>query len=69
MGKAMPPLRAEAAAARMADSAANRFWPLYDAHPLTGAAIEVFYADRTLETFGRCGSWLVLVESPSWGLA
>jgi hypothetical protein len=23
---------------------------------LTGVSIEVFYSDRTLETFGRCGS-------------
>ncbi len=30
--------------------------PLFDVHPQTGAAIEVFYADRTLETFGRCGA-------------
>ena len=30
--------------------------PLYDVNPLTGASIEVFYADRTLETFGRCGA-------------
>ncbi|SIO39972.1 hypothetical protein SAMN05443247_04854 [Bradyrhizobium erythrophlei] len=30
--------------------------PLYVAHPQTGAAIEVFYADRTMETFGRCGA-------------
>jgi len=29
--------------------------PLFDVHPRTGASIEVFYADRTLETFGRCG--------------
>src|SRR5271170_2058133 len=29
--------------------------PLYDIHPQTGATVEVFYADRTLETFGRCG--------------
>jgi len=29
---------------------------LYDVHPATGISIEVFYADRTLETFGRCGS-------------
>jgi hypothetical protein len=27
--------------------------PLYDIDPRTGASIEVFYADRTLETFGR----------------
>jgi hypothetical protein len=29
--------------------------PLFDVHPQTGASIEVFYADRTLETFGRRG--------------
>ena len=30
--------------------------PLYDIDPQTGATIEVFYADRALETFGRRGS-------------
>jgi hypothetical protein len=30
--------------------------PLYDIDPRTGVAIEVFYADRELETFGRCGA-------------
>jgi len=30
--------------------------PLYDINPLTGASIEVFWADRTLETFGRSGA-------------
>jgi hypothetical protein len=30
--------------------------PLFDVHPRTGASIEVFYADRTLETFGKCGA-------------
>jgi hypothetical protein len=30
--------------------------PLFDVHPQTGTTIEVFYADRTLETFGRCGA-------------
>jgi hypothetical protein len=50
----MLPLRAEAATARLVNSAANRFEPLYDYHALTGAAIEVFYADRTMETLGRC---------------
>src|SRR6476619_5364492 len=30
--------------------------PLYDIDPQTGTTIEVFYADRTLETFGRCGA-------------
>lgn len=29
--------------------------PLYDIDPRTGASIEVFYADRELESFGRCG--------------
>jgi hypothetical protein len=29
--------------------------PLFDVHPRTGASIEVFYADRALETFGWCG--------------
>jgi len=32
--------------------------PLYDIDPQTGATIEVFYADRELETFGRgCAGW------------
>jgi hypothetical protein len=30
--------------------------PFYDVHPLTGVSIEVFFADRRLETFGRGGS-------------
>jgi hypothetical protein len=30
--------------------------PLYDINPLTGTSIEVFYSDRTLETFGRGGA-------------
>ena len=30
--------------------------PLFDIHPRTGATLEVFYADRTVETFGRCGA-------------
>jgi hypothetical protein len=33
-----------------------RHEPLFDLHPQTGASIEVFYADRALETFGRCGA-------------
>ncbi len=33
-----------------------RHQPLFDVHPWTGATIEVFYADRALETFGRCGA-------------
>ena len=30
--------------------------PLFDIHPQTGSSIEVFFSDRTLETFGRGGS-------------
>ena len=30
--------------------------PLYDINPRTSASIEVFYADRTMETFGRGGA-------------
>jgi hypothetical protein len=30
--------------------------PLYDINPRTGVSFEVFFSDRTLETFGRCGS-------------
>jgi hypothetical protein len=30
--------------------------PLYDIVPETGVSIEVFYLDRTLETFGNCGA-------------
>jgi len=33
-----------------------RHEPVYDVHPRTGAGIEVFYADRALETFGRGGA-------------
>jgi hypothetical protein len=41
----------------------HRHEPLFDTHPVTGASIEVFYADRALETFGRCGAgWF-------WGAA
>jgi hypothetical protein len=29
---------------------------LYDVDPATGVCIEVFYSDRALETFGRCGA-------------
>jgi hypothetical protein len=34
----------------------NRPEPVFDVHPVTGASFEVFYADRTLETFGRAGA-------------
>src|ERR1019366_2445184 len=30
--------------------------PLFDVHPRAGVSIEVFYSDRTLETFGRDGA-------------
>jgi hypothetical protein len=30
--------------------------PLFDVHPQSGISIEVFYADRTLETFGGSGA-------------
>jgi len=33
-----------------------RHEPIYDIDPRTGTSIEVFYADRTLETFGQCGA-------------
>ncbi len=32
---------------------ALRHEPLFDVHPRTGVSFEVFYADRTMETFGR----------------
>jgi hypothetical protein len=35
---------------------APRREPIHDVHPLTGAKVEVFYADRTMETFGRSGA-------------
>jgi hypothetical protein len=31
----------------------QRHAPFFDLHPVTGVSIEVFYADRALETFGR----------------
>ncbi len=34
----------------------NRHKPIFDIHPVTGVGIEVFYADRSLETFGKGGS-------------
>jgi hypothetical protein len=33
-----------------------RHEPIHDINPRTGASIEVFYADRALETFGRAGA-------------
>jgi hypothetical protein len=39
-----------------APSSNPRREPLFDVHPRTGISFEVFYSDRTLETFGRCGS-------------
>jgi hypothetical protein len=34
----------------------NRREPLFDIDPTTGASIEIFYADRTLESFGSDGA-------------
>jgi hypothetical protein len=34
----------------------QKYEPIFDVDPLTGTSIEVFYADRTLETFGRGGA-------------
>jgi len=34
----------------------RKYAPIFDVDPLTGASIEVFYSDRTLETFGRSGA-------------
>jgi hypothetical protein len=33
-----------------------RHKPLFDVHPVTGASFEVFYSDRTLESFGWSGA-------------
>jgi hypothetical protein len=44
-----------------------RHEPLFDTHPLTGASIEVFYADRTLETFGKGDSgWFWWFRRPGF---
>jgi len=44
-----------------------RHEPLFDIHPLTGASIEVFYVDRTLETFGRGASgWFCWSRRPGF---
>ena len=42
--------------ASLAPRQRGRYEPLYDINPRTGVSIEVFYMDRTLETFGRCGA-------------
>jgi hypothetical protein len=34
----------------------RRFEPLFDIHPVTCASIEVFFTDKTLETFGSAGA-------------
>ena len=47
---------------------------LFDIHPVTGASIEVFYADRSLETFGWRGAgwfWCLVgadFSSGSWSV-
>ena len=41
--------------------------PLYDINPRTGAWIEAFYADRSLDTFGRRGAgWFWQSRRPSF---
>jgi hypothetical protein len=30
--------------------------PIFDVHPVTGATIEIFFADRTRESFGKNGA-------------
>jgi hypothetical protein len=43
----------------------TRFEPFYDIDPRTGVSIQVFYADRTLETFGKCGpGWFYWARRP-----
>jgi hypothetical protein len=37
-------------------TSSERYEPLFDIHPVTGASVEVFWADTTLETFGRGGA-------------
>ena len=34
----------------------HKYEPLFDVHPVTGASIEIFFADRRLESFGRRGA-------------
>jgi hypothetical protein len=34
----------------------HRHEPLFDIDPVTGASIEIFWADATLATFGRVGA-------------
>jgi hypothetical protein len=41
---------------RAPTSEPRRREPLFDIHPASGGGIEVFYADRALETFGRGGA-------------
>jgi len=48
---------------------------LYDINPETGISFEIFYANRTLETFGRAGAgWFwwprrrgFMPDGPAWG--
>ena len=34
----------------------QKYAPFFDVDPLTGISVEVFYSDRTLETFGKGGA-------------
>jgi hypothetical protein len=39
-----------------ADRRQQKYAPIFDVDAVTGVSIEVFYADRTLETLGRGGA-------------
>ena len=38
------------------DRRQQKYEPLFDIHPMTGASIEIFWGDATLATFGRAGA-------------
>jgi hypothetical protein len=40
----------------MTDRLQGKHEAIFDFHPVTGASFEVFYSDRTLESFGWRGS-------------
>jgi hypothetical protein len=46
---------------------AQKYEPFYDIDPETGVSIEVFFLDRTLETFGRCeAGWFWWPRQPGF---
>jgi hypothetical protein len=40
----------------MSEDRRHQHASMFDIHPVTGASIEIFFADRTLESFGRNGA-------------